>query len=192
MWFKTCAVLTSSETFHTVQGIEFSSLYVVRGDPALCELPEAEALLPSNPGWASPRPGASARPRWRAADLQKHLTPSPAPDSDQSLFWASIWPVTVPRRGSEAERCHLTCSLPFASLAASWLTGVAGHAWLNGHSSWTDGRTWDRQISSHRCVSAGVWTVHRNERTSSHSLSSCSWKVFPLCVFSHGPSGGNF
>lgn len=162
------------------------------------------ALLWTAWGWstschltqAGPPPQARGfcfRPCWRAADLQKHLTPSLAPDSDQSLFWVSIfWPVTVPGLESEAERCHLTCSLPFASLAASWRIGVAGHAWLNGHSSWTDGHTWDRQISSHPCVSAGVWTVHRNERTSFHSLSSCSWKVFPLCVFSRGPSDGNF
>lgn len=62
--------------------------------PPFCELLVAEALLSSNPGWASPQArGFCFRPCWRATDLQKHLTRSPAPDSDQSLFWVSIfWP----------------------------------------------------------------------------------------------------
>lgn len=179
----------------TTQGTRvFSSLYVVRNEPR----PSVNCLWlkhfsSSNPGWASPQArGFCFRPCWRAADLQKHLTRSPARLWPKFILSLHLLAVTVPTLWPEAERCHLTCSLPFASLAASWLIGVAGHVWLNGHFSWTDGHTWDRQISSHLCVSAGVWTVHRNEQTSFHSLSSCSWKVFPLCVFSRGPSDGNF
>lgn len=183
MWFKTCAVLTSSKTSRTIQRSKsvLVSLCGKKWTLPFCDLPVAAALLVIWPRLGLPQArGFCFRPCWGATDLQKHLTRSLAPDSDQFILSLHLLAVTVPRQGLEAERCRLTCSLPFASLAASWPIGGAGHAWLNGRSSWTAGHTWDRQISSPLCVFAGVWTVHRNEQTSFHNLSNCSWKVFPL------------
>lgn len=140
--------------------------------------PWLQHFLSSNSGWASSSGcrASALGPHWRATDLQwKHFYITTG-----SWLWPklllilTLWVVTAWGQGLEVRQCRLTCSLPSASLVASWLTDGAGHAWSNGHSSWTVGHTWGKQISFPLCGFAGVWTVHQNGQTSFHSPSSYS------------------